>query len=65
MSPSSDVPFELEKIIRRTTKPEAQAQWLQHPIPALDDQTPHELIRAGRAGELIQLLRSLDSGYGG
>lgn len=65
MSPGSGVPFELEQIIRRTIKPEAQTQWLQHPIPALDDQAPHELIRAGRAGELIQLLRSLNSGYGG
>ena len=41
---------------------EELAQWLTSPQPLLDGLTPIQLLRGGRKGDLLNVVRGLDEG---
>jgi putative toxin-antitoxin system antitoxin component (TIGR02293 family) len=54
---------ELAKEMRSTFRSrEAAREWLQRPVPALEDRRPLDLILAGKAEVLTGMLYALNSG---
>lgn len=49
--------------IQNTMRPDVIAPWMHRQIPAYGGATPHQLILAGRAEELLGTLRTLSHGH--
>lgn len=54
---------DLVREIQRTMRPEAIRDWLDRPIPALDGETPRQMILKGRSETVLGMLISLNAGF--
>ena len=54
---------DLVREIQRTMRPEAIRSWLDRAIPALDGETPREMILKGRSETVLGMLISLNAGF--
>jgi uncharacterized protein (DUF2384 family) len=60
-----EVVLALNVVLERLSEimdPSAVEDWLFTPVPALDNQLPVELIRAGRARQVLNLIDALGEG---
>lgn len=54
---------DLVREIQRTMRPEAIRGWLDRSIPALDGETPRQMILRGRSETVLGMLISLNAGF--
>lgn len=54
---------ELVREIQRTMRPEAVRGWLDRSVPALDGETPRQMIMKGRSETVLGMLISLNAGF--
>lgn len=58
-----DLPDDLRRAIKETfISEDAAREWLQRPIPMFKGETPVDLLRTGRAAELVAALDALNMG---
>lgn len=54
---------DLVREIQRTMRPNAIQGWLDRSIPALDGETPRQMILEGRSETVLGMLISLNAGF--
>lgn len=54
---------ELVREIQRTMRPEAIRDWLDRPVPALEEHTPRSMVLRGRSETVLGFLFALNAGY--